>query len=97
MVLIFLYPILRGDLILFILAYAAFFAYFAVPNIFSLTTPNIADRNFPRALPTAASLIYGGIICYFLHGLSGISAVGLSIGATTGRPINKGKTLMKSV
>jgi cellulose synthase/poly-beta-1,6-N-acetylglucosamine synthase-like glycosyltransferase len=97
MVFIFLYPVARGDLVLLALAYAAFFVYFAVPNILSLITPGVAKRNFPPVLSMMPSLLYGGIVCYFLHGLSGFSSIALSIkNVVTGKPINKGKTFMKS-
>jgi cellulose synthase/poly-beta-1,6-N-acetylglucosamine synthase-like glycosyltransferase len=98
MVFLFLYPIIRGDLALFVLAYLVFAIYFAVPNVLSFATQNVANRNFSLISPMIISLMGGGLICYFLHGLSAASSVVLSINnAVTGKPITKGKTLMKSI
>lgn len=96
MVYIFLYPIIHKNIVLFLFAYLSFFAFFVIPNIFSAMNPGIQSRRYLSSPIILFKLMYGGPICYFLHGLSAISAVALSVkNFFTGKPIKKGKTIMK--
>lgn len=96
MVYVLLYPIIRGDITLFILAYFSFFAFFIFPNIFSTISSDVKGKKYMFSLVGVVRLLYGGPICYFLHGISAISAILLSIkNFFTGKPIEKGKTIMK--
>lgn len=96
MVYVLLYPIIRGDIVLFLFSYSSFFAFFVLPNILSVVGSDIQEKKYILSPMVIIKLLYGGPVCYFLHGLSAISAVALSAkNFFTGKPIKKGKTLMR--
>jgi cellulose synthase/poly-beta-1,6-N-acetylglucosamine synthase-like glycosyltransferase len=92
---IILYPIFVESMSLFLFAYLIFLFYFTLPNSLALRS---SDPRGDRAKLSSMSysIIGGGIICYFLHGLSAISAVILAVkNLFLGKVIFKGKTVMR--
>ena len=92
---ILLYPLWTKDANLLIVAYLIFLIYFSLPNLLALNLSNTkSDTKKPSTL--IGSFLGGGIICYLLHGLSAVSAILLSLkNLLLGKPITKGKTVMK--
>jgi len=92
---IILYPIGAKNISLLAISYSIFFLYFTLPNFLALNLyePKKTKR---QTLNLIYSFLGGGLICYFLHGLSAISSIFLTIKYLfMGKQIAKGKTMMK--